>query len=496
MTECERQIKDRPWLKIRRFAITNSLRTKLEAATDLTDKEKEYCCYIQNKILRETRKNPAFCANVGAKYWEDKMGGRYRRWIDLLVACGELKVNTNKQGKESYSTGIDGKEPFPKSYFVPFSALASGINKIDFKRKATALQDRTDWSQADDITRYLDGCCSRLTVPKALIDVTDPIKDAAAHEFSKRVFWGDFNIRYGDKGSRMYHSIIEMPKMARANLVWKKGGPPFFDYDIKSCHPVLLLPLFSDPLEREKYILILDHDVYSTIRTMMGVPLDRDEIKIQFMVCTNAIDRYVAERRGVAYQFFREHFPVFTREVLDLRSDLAVYLQQQEAQIMVQALGRFCMDRNFFWIPCHDGWLGIESEEGEIIKKVAEAFYRATGYLVRIEKVGFSNGVYNSTSILMGVGGVYGSYVRIAPTMPRSDYKKAAEEWFASVPKHPEPDAETLQEQQQAREIRKQAFRGHQRRGREAAELKRRLAPLAHRRWLEFKSNKEEQDAA
>lgn len=477
MTRSERFIKDRAWLKVHRFAITNSLKNHLAEATYLSDWDREYLCYIQNKVLRETRKTPDLYANIGAKYWEDKCGGGYGRYIRQLEDWGELLVNY------SYRVTTESKKGFPMSYMVPFVVWESGVTVVDFKRRASAIKDHTDWSKADDIVRHVHGCCSRLTVPKTLIEVTDPIRDSAAHEFSRRVYWGDFNIRYGDSGRRMFHSIIEMPKTARANLVCKEGGPPLFEYDIKSCHPVLLLPLFSDPLEKEKYSLLLDNDIYSTIRDAMGIAEDRAGIKIQFMVCTNSTDRYVGGKRGLIYQFFQEYFPVFTREVLDIRSDLAAYLQQQESQIMVQGLGRLSLEKNLFWIPCHDGWLGTEEGEGEIIKKVAEAFYQATGYRVRIEKTPLQNiSTYTSRSIILGEGCVYGSYVRIEPTIPPSDYRKSAEEWFTALPKHPKPDAETEKKWQEARQNRKLAFRDHGRRGREAAKL-RRLAPRARPLW-------------
>lgn len=477
MTRRERAIRDRFWLKIHRFAVTRSLKDKLAERCDLTDRQREFCCYIQNKVLRETREEPNQFANIGAKYWEDKCGGGYRRWVDLLVGLGELHLNPH------YRKGTDADPGFTMSYRVPLAALESGVTKIDFTRKATSIKDQTDLDQANDIIRFVHRCCSRLTIPETLVDIPEPVRDAAAHEFSRRVFWGDFNIRYGEKGHRLYHSIIEMPKEARANLVWKtEGGPPLFEYDIKSCQPVLLLPLFSNPLEKAKYSLLLDSDIYTRIRDSMGGCEDRDGMKIQFMIYTNSMDRDVAGKRGVVRRFFERHFPIFSREVLDLRSDMAAYLQQQESKIMVQALGRFCMEKDYFWIPCHDGWLGIEQDEGDILKKVGEAFLQATGYPVRIERTGLADG--NSKR----VDWCYGSYVRSEPTStPSPEYRKSAEDWFSSLPKHPEPNAETLKKRQDARQRQKEAFRDERLRDREAEDLRRQAGPLwtAHKAGLE-----------
>jgi hypothetical protein len=44
----------------------------------LTEEEKEWLAYIQNKVLIEGRKNPTMWANVSARYFLDKIGGGYR----------------------------------------------------------------------------------------------------------------------------------------------------------------------------------------------------------------------------------------------------------------------------------------------------------------------------------------------------------------------------------------------------------------------------------
>jgi hypothetical protein len=99
---------------------------------------------------------------------------------------------------------------------------------------------------------------------------------------------------------------------------------------------------------------------------------------------------------------------------------------------MVHDLGRFCIERGLFWIPCHDGWLGVGKEEGEILKKVSGAFFAATGYAVRIARKKLAVQYSNSIEEVMS------SYVPTGPTLPKFDYKKAAREWFASLPRHPQ----------------------------------------------------------
>jgi len=54
MTKRERAMKDRMWLKTKRFATTSSLQDKL-ATSGFTDVEQEWLCYIQNKVLMVMR---------------------------------------------------------------------------------------------------------------------------------------------------------------------------------------------------------------------------------------------------------------------------------------------------------------------------------------------------------------------------------------------------------------------------------------------------------
>ena len=475
MTKREKAIKDRFWLKVRRFAITNSLYHILESRLNLLPIEREFCCYIQSKVLRETHDDPARFVNIGARYWQSKCGGTYSRWIALLVTSGELIVN------DRYLKGQKNRSGFTKSYRIPSTALASGLRTIDFKGKVKSLKDRTILSNSDGIIAYVHECASRLTVPIDLLPVQCSIRDASAHDYSRRIFFGDFNIRYGPNGGRLYHSIIEMPCESRSNLVFKDSKSPLIEYDIKSCHPVLLLPLISCPLEKERYCVLLDHDIYSTIRSSMNATYDRDGLKTQFLIYVNRGDRSSTSRNPI-HRFFSTHFPIFTNEILNARNDLAVYLQREESQIMVQDLGTYCRENKLFWIPCHDGWMGIEDGQAQIIRKVSELFFERTGYHVQITNKTLSNPYYYSS--LLSILSIFPSYVHSKPTSLTSDYRRLAEDWLKNLPKHPEPDEETLRMANDARQRQRMGHRAVKKGIHETEQLRKELAPL----WAKFQN--------
>ena len=101
--------------------------------------------------------------------------------------------------------------------------------------------------------------------------------------------------------------------------------------------------------------------------------------------------------------------------------------------------------------------MGTEEGQNEILKKVREAFFQATGYHVQVTRTELATG--NRTLL----EGEISSYVRIGPTSTNPDYRKSAEDWYAALPRHPEPDPEALKERVEARKHRKDALRDHQR---------------------------------
>jgi hypothetical protein len=103
MTKSEKFIHERKWLKTNHFAVTNSLRSKLEAS-GLPVLEQERLAYIQNKVLMmEDEEEAGMFSNVHRRIWSDKCGGNYKRYIETLCEWNQLEVN------KKYSTGIDGK---------------------------------------------------------------------------------------------------------------------------------------------------------------------------------------------------------------------------------------------------------------------------------------------------------------------------------------------------------------------------------------------------
>jgi hypothetical protein len=357
MTFGERFVKERAWLKTDHFAVTYSLRAKLEASA-LPDWERERYAYIQNKVLVTADEGTG--ASISRRYWQGKCGGRYTKYIEELDEWGQLEVNP------SYWATGDEATAFSKSYRVPESALTGGICTLSFRRKRfhppQPVNDATD-----EVSRYALKCLSFLDVVKddRFWLPEDPIRRSRIKSHCEHIAFKDFGLGYGGECRRLFHRVVMMPSEGRRNL--KHYCQPLIEYDVKTCHPVLLLPLFTDAGERQRYQDLIAADIYTEIGRAMGVA-DREKVKTDFVRVVNPKWRdleWLGER--YVFRYFRERFPRFTNDVLSIRTDLALSLQNFEADLMVQRLGMYCRSEGLFWIPQHDGWISTLSD-GEIIR--------------------------------------------------------------------------------------------------------------------------------
>jgi len=145
-----------------------------------------------------------------------------------------------------------------------------------------------------------------------------------------------------------------------------------------------MLNLFTDSKERAAYGEMLNGDIYSRIGEDMGIP-DRDRVKEDFQRVFNVSHKHLEWLKNqYVFLFYLYHFPTFAKDVLFGRNDLAQYLQNFEARLMVQRLGTFCRENNLFWVPMHDGFIS-RIDQGNVIASQVESIIRdAVGLVPRI----------------------------------------------------------------------------------------------------------------
>ena len=172
-----------------------------------------------------------------------------------------------------------------------------------------------------------------------------------------------------------------MPREGRCNLTYHC---PLAEYDVRTCHPFLMLSLFTVPAERSLYAEMLKGDIYRRIKDEMGID-DREQVKDDFQRVVNFGHKtpdWMAKQ--YVFQFYHAHFPHFAEQVLFARNDLARHLQNYEAALMVQKLGRYCLEKSLFWIPMHDGYISSLHTGQAIAAQASNIIEEAVGLVPQI----------------------------------------------------------------------------------------------------------------
>jgi hypothetical protein len=392
---------DRPWwVKQRRFAVPSTLQVHIH---NLPEEIQVFFCYIVSKIVIESKKHPTLYHPIASKYFNDFVGSEYRDFLNLLVGWKIIEIN------EAYQN--DAGKGFTKSYRLHPTALAVSTVKLDFKKKVVQpLRDKSDLK--DDVAEFVHDNLKRLDVKTDLLPQDSAIDEVDAVDWAERIHFQQFNVHYSPKAKRLYHAAISMPKIARRNLILKADASvPLFEYDVKSCMPVILLGLIQDPAERATLTALLDGDIYTTIANEQGVTKIRADIKDDFLMFVNgAVRNYV-------YTFFHQHLPTLAERLVankGAKASTAWFGQRVESEIMGQEVPRQLMQTvtapssvnylplsltsrgnspdGILYIPMHDGWLGVERDEQRIADTVRNEFHRRLGYWVGITKTKLETG--------------------------------------------------------------------------------------------------------
>jgi len=383
------------WVKQRRFAIPSNLRDKIEG---LPEEERLFYCYIVNKVRYETKDQPLQFEGISSTYFQNFIGSGYRRYIEQLREWHIIQVNDHYLNADGHG--------FTKAYSLHQEALEAPIVKIRFnKKQAQPLKDHSEI--ADDVAEFVLANCQRVGVKNELATQASEEAEVDAEDFAERIYWGQFNVRYGGKVQRLFHTVIEMPSTARANLVFKEDPAIHLcEYDVKSCHPVLLLAIMEDEREKAELMELLNGDFYSTLANECGEARERDVVKMDFLKFANG------RTRNYFHRYFTTHFPRLTQYLDDHKDGVAAFGQNAEAVILVNEVPRWLMDSaghaepeplnvlkpsnysltswgnpgSAFYIPMHDGWLGIERDEMKLAAHVRDCFYNYTRFWVTITK--------------------------------------------------------------------------------------------------------------
>jgi len=383
----------------RTFVIPSTLQVHIQ---NLPPEIQVYFCFIVSKVVIETKKFPTLHKGISSKYFKYFIGSDYAGYVKQLEAWDIIKINP------SYWSGEDG---FCMGYRLSAVALAAPKVKVCFRKKQVhPVRDKSELT--DGVAEFVYRNLKRLTVRTDLLPQADLIDEVAAENWAEAIHFEQFNVHYSPKARRLYHAAILMPKVARRNLLLKENPDvPLYEYDVKSCTPVILLGVAHDPAERATLTALLDGDIYTAIATEAGVTKERDDIKKDFMFFVNgSVQNYV-------HTFFHIHLPRLTEYLMARKGaekGMAWFGQRVESEIMAQNVPRHLINvggandinvqtqptpltcggnpEGILYIPMHDGWLGIERDDQQIAATVRGEFFRCLGYWVTIKKKKLATG--------------------------------------------------------------------------------------------------------
>jgi hypothetical protein len=239
---------DKPWwVKQRRFVVPATLLPKIQAAPEAV---RIIFCYIVSKVVIETKKCPTQFKGISSKYFKDFIGSEYHDYLKILDAdWGIIEING------SYWNGEDG---FCKGYRLRPKAMAAPMRKVCFRKKQVhPLNDQSELT--DDVVRFVHANLKRLGVRADLLPQPNVVDDVDAETWAERIYFQQFNVHYSRHAKRLYHAAIVMPRVARRNFILKENPAlPLYEYDVKSCTPVILLGIADAPAEKATLTALVD----------------------------------------------------------------------------------------------------------------------------------------------------------------------------------------------------------------------------------------------
>ncbi len=389
------------WVKQRRFVVPATLQRHMRNAPEGVQ---VILCSIVSRIVTATKKHPEHFANIPSTEFKNVVGSDYKGYMDALNEWRIIDFNNRYSNAEGRS--------FCKSYRLHPSANAADKVMVSFDKKQVH-PPRDKSKLTNDVAKFVHRNLKRLSIRNDLLPQANLIDEVEAINSAVRVYFEQFNVHYAPHAKRLYHTVIQMPAVARKNLILKADASvPLFEYDIKSCMPVILLGIPKPPAENTTLKAFLDGDIYTAIASECSVTDSRDDIKQEFLRFVNG------GVRNYVYTFFHQHLPTLAEWALGgkgAKKGMAWYGQSVEAEIMVQDVPRQLInvgganniivqnqfnslicggnpDDAILYIPMHDGWLGIERDEQKIAATVRAEFFRRLDYRITITKTELATG--------------------------------------------------------------------------------------------------------
>jgi hypothetical protein len=364
MTRKQRNDLERPWLKQEILVVSKKLGTLLSTSS-LTDTEKRQRALIHHMIIRDSE-DVGLYHNVSSRVLGNLLGNNYSTVLKWMVQNQCLDIN------QSYSSDVD--KGFTKSYRIPGLNLKNRLTETTFftfnHPRIIRVNDGSD--PTDDVSKFVLTNLNRLTVRKELVHIEDTHRRIFGLEYSKWVYHKRFDVKYGENSKRLSHTVIRMVKEARVNLILEETGESLVYFDVTACYPNLLPFWIHDPSEKSRFVEILKEDFYGVLASSSKSKSSRDRLK-------GVVSRFLCDKKhpsnNIMGRWLETNFPNLFNTICNTPS-MALSLQNLEADLFVQKLGRWAMTNQVWYVPMYDGFLCL-TRDALTLRQQAESIFES-----------------------------------------------------------------------------------------------------------------------
>ena len=372
MTRIERERNQRPWLKTEKLVVTTKFQECVQSPHLVNGLDPHLLAWVIHTVVSRSEDYELF-TNINRSVWSNRLGSNYRRFLDWLVVNEILEENVRYRN--------DSKNP-EKNYSMSFRVKGLNDSNVSqqlvvITRTLSRVSHFNDQSElSDNVTRYVHQCLQELTVNKDLVVIHDSVREALALEQCKRIWSGSFNLHYGEKSQRLFHSVIMMVREGRQNLRLRTSGEVLVYCDVKTCFPNLLVNYIQDPNEKAVWLDALNHDLYDVARNKLNSNHSRDEVKVQF-------SKFLSDPKhptnNVPGRFLETLCPLLL-ETIRGDPNMALNLQNLEASILVHQMVNWAILHHIWYVPMFDGFLCKHQHLVQVVNQATNLLEQRLGH--------------------------------------------------------------------------------------------------------------------
>ena len=372
MTRIERERNQRPWLKTEKLVVTTKFQECVQSPHLVNGLDPHLLAWVIHTVVSRSEDYELF-TNINRSVWSNRLGSNYRRFLDWLVVNEILEENVRYRN--------DSKNP-EKNYSMSFRVKGLNDSNVSqqlvvITRTLSRVSHFNDQSELNDnVTRYVHQCLQELTVNKDLVVIHDSVREALALEQCKRIWSGSFNLHYGEKSQRLFHSVIMMVREGRQNLRLRTSGEVLVYCDVKTCFPNLLVNYIQDPNEKAVWLDALNHDLYDVARNKLNSNHSRDEVKVQF-------SKFLSDPKhptnNVPGRFLETLCPLLL-ETIRGDPNMALNLQNLEASILVHQMVNWAILHHIWYVPMFDGFLCKHQHLVQVVNQATNLLEQRLGH--------------------------------------------------------------------------------------------------------------------